>query len=221
MSKITSIFEAQLAHPPTRAADRGYQQLATQLRQAQLVLQRLEREVAAVAPAAPDAGFTAPGAFLFQLLGRLNLTSATWPALSSVLDQAASLLSADAVEGGRRTGARTGASRVKIVSDALDLAFASEAPLRPGQPPAHEGYRVHVHLQRHTKTGQLSPTLSYWCFWPGQAMQQLAEMKVGHRARVGGGPGVGGCLCTEATTSARAGGRAAVLKASTQLTAFL
>ena len=32
------------------------------------------------------------------------------------------------------------------VSDALALAFGTEQPRREGQPPAHEGYRVHVHL---------------------------------------------------------------------------
>lgn len=47
----------------------GYLGTSTSLRQLQMVLQKLEREVAGI-KIASERGFTAPGAFLFELFAK-------------------------------------------------------------------------------------------------------------------------------------------------------
>ena len=70
--------------------------------------------------------------------------------------------------------------RLYGLANALEQAFATCAPPAgspPGAPPAHTGFRVHVHLEE-KRGGPATPTLSFWCFSPGQAMAQLADMRV-------------------------------------------
>jgi regulator of telomere elongation helicase 1 len=110
---------------------------------------------------------------------RINLTEATWPTLAGALDRALDLLSTDAVEAGRKSGARATSYRLHALSDALRLAFASASAPSPGSQPLHRGYRVHVHMEASTRGGRPVPTLSYWCFAPGQSMAALTDMKVG------------------------------------------
>ena len=76
------------------------------------------------------------------------------------------------------------------MADMLRLAMTSGEPPKPGQPCRMQGYRVHVHItpskggkRGSGAGGQASllegkPTLSYWCFAPGTAMQELAALKV-------------------------------------------
>jgi regulator of telomere elongation helicase 1 len=193
-------------------------QLAADLRALRLVLQRLERDIAALAAekrVAPGRGFTAPGAFLFELLGRLALTPATWPAMGAVMEAGAALLAADAAEAGRRAGARPAAHRLSALRDALALAFSTADTAAPDGEPLHAGFRVHLHVEAprggggrgggrgggafggrgggrgsagggfagfsgaaNTAAPPGPPTLSYWCFAPGQAMAALAAVRV-------------------------------------------
>lgn len=46
-----------------------------------------------------------------------------------------------------RSGARSTSYRLHNLQEALSLAFEAAAPAAPGQPPAHLGYRVHIHRE--------------------------------------------------------------------------
>lgn len=158
--------------------------MATSLRQLQFVLKRLENEIAAI-KLTGDRGFTAPGSYLFDLLKKINLTRETWGEMSSALESATNILTVDAVEAGRRHGSRASGYRLHELQEALALAFSTLDPRRPGALPPYHGYRVHVHLQhqnqnknQHHQRPQQTPTLSYWCFNPGLAMEALADAKV-------------------------------------------
>ncbi|GAB4815023.1 hypothetical protein N2152v2_002069 [Parachlorella kessleri] len=158
----------------------SYAAVAQQLRQLQMVLQRLEAEVAAL-KVDPEKGLTRPGAFIFELLGKINLTVETYLLMASLIETALDLLTGAAVDAGRSSGSRSSNYRLHALDEALRLAFASAPdPMlqQQGIPPAHLGYRVHVHLEK-ARDGRMLPTLSYWCFSPGQTMAQLAQMKVG------------------------------------------
>lgn len=71
----------------------------------------------------------------------------------------------------------------------LRLAMMTAEPVGTHKQPRMQGYRVHIHLapsrsHKRGSTGQQSlldarPTLSYWCFAPGAAMQELVSLKVG------------------------------------------
>ena len=72
----------------------------------QAVLIRLEGEIAAL-PQGPQLplgleGFTAPGAFIFQLLAKVNITEGSFGALLLQLDEAVSLLADEALDQGRK-----------------------------------------------------------------------------------------------------------------------
>lgn len=101
--------------------------------------------------------------------------------MSAVVEKAMSLLTTDAVEGGRRGGSRSTSYKLHALHDALSLAFSTYIEGPNGEPnpsSPHHGYRVHVHLERHRATDVPLPTLSYWCFSPGQTMTALTEMNV-------------------------------------------
>ncbi|RMZ55626.1 hypothetical protein APUTEX25_000209 [Auxenochlorella protothecoides] len=153
----------------------NYLQLATELRQAQargrrwfvpIILKKLEQSIAATAVPS-STGFTAPGAFLFELFGRVNLTLETWPVLAACLEAGVDLLAGDAAESGRRSGARSTSYRLHNLQEALSLAFEAAAPAAPGQPPAHLGYRVYIHREEAKvkaimlTSGTLSPLASF------------------------------------------------------------
>lgn len=90
------------------------------------------------------------------------------------------------MEGGRRAGSRGTSYRLHALGEALKLGFDTHAPRAPGGAPPHLGYRVHVHLERPRGAAGRGapsldagvPTLSYWCFSPGQAMAALAALLV-------------------------------------------
>lgn len=146
------------------------------MRQLQLVLKKFEQEVAAI-KINKDQGFTAPGIFLFELFAKFNLTADTWSAMSHIMDESLALLTDNAAETGRKFQARSSSYRLYGLQDALSLAFLTLIPLNAGDPPNHLGYRVHLHLNK-VRDGQLLPTLSYWCFSPGQSMASIAQMQV-------------------------------------------
>ena len=95
------------------------------------------------------------------------------------------------MHGGRAARATERGQGMKLdtVADMLRLAMASAQPQGPGKQPRNQGYRVHIHTaplngKRPPGSGAQAtladsqPTLSYWCFSPGSAMQELAGLKV-------------------------------------------
>ena len=152
-------------------------QLAADFRRLQLVLQKLEHEIAALKVPSGSEGFTAPGAFLFQLFAKINLTEATYPMMASTLESAIELLSADSLDNGRKFGARSSNYKLHGLAEAFRLAFNTAKPVKPGLPPSYLGYRVHVHMEK-SKNDRLLPVLSFWCFDPGQSMMQLTALNI-------------------------------------------
>ncbi|KAA6423773.1 MAG: regulator of telomere elongation helicase 1-like [Trebouxia sp. A1-2] len=134
----------------------------------QEVLLKLEADIAAL-PTGQE-GYTAPGKFIFELLGKVNLTEETFGFMLQLLEEAMSLLSDEALAAGRKSGARSTNYRLHVFADCLRVVFNSNQAAAPGLPPAHLGYKVH--------SGPAHPTLSYWCFSPGVSMRQLAGMHV-------------------------------------------
>jgi len=98
--------------------------------------------------------------------------------MSSLMEEASTLLTDDAVEGGRRSGLRATSYRLHALHECLSLAFATKDAPRIGCQPSHFGYRVHIHLEKRQQGDRLVPTLSYWCFSPGQALAALVDMKI-------------------------------------------
>lgn len=84
--------------------------------------------------------------------------------------------------------------KLEAITDMLRLAMASAEPgsASSGRASRAQGYRVHIHTTaaaasgpgpKRPPGGQTSmldgqPTLSYWCFTPGAAMHELANLKV-------------------------------------------
>ncbi|KAK9810499.1 hypothetical protein WJX72_011819 [[Myrmecia] bisecta] len=159
------------AGPP----EKNYFQLANDLRNLKGLLQHLESAIAAI-PVGPN-GFTAPGPFLFELLAKIGLTGATCHPMIGLLEEAIDLLSDQAAEHGRRSGARNSSHKLNALADALRLAFSTAEPSIRGEPPACTSYRVHIHMKK-SKGGVTTPTLSYWCFSPGVSMRLLSGLGI-------------------------------------------
>lgn len=63
----------------------------------------------------------------------------------------------------------------------FNLAFSTQDPIgtHPGAPPAHKGYRVHLHMEKVWGGDKLpAPTLSFWCFIPGMAFRMLRHLRL-------------------------------------------
>ncbi|KAL0026549.1 hypothetical protein WJX77_006250 [Trebouxia sp. C0004] len=153
----------------------NYFEMANNLRTLKEVLLKLEADIAAL-PMGQD-GYTAPGKFIFELLAKVNLTEETFGFMLQLLEEAMNLLSDEALAAGRKSGARNTNYRLHVFADSLRVVFNSNQAAAPGLPPAHLGYKVHVHMEK-SKSGPAHPTLSYWCFSPGVSMRQLAGMHV-------------------------------------------
>jgi hypothetical protein len=95
-------------------------QLTKDLRGAAALLKALEDKVAALAAAAGQqgGGYTAPGAFLFDLLAAIGLQEGSCSVFCTLLERATSLLAEEAAQQGRRRAL-------------------------PWQPPAHAAFPVH------------------------------------------------------------------------------
>ncbi len=121
--------------------------------------------------------------FLFptQMLADLSINDTTLPVLNSTIDQATELLQAHDMESGRSTGsARTNTAALQHLQSCLNLAFSTLDPIgsQAGAPPAHKGYRVHMHMEKTWGQEKLpAPTLSFWCFIPGMAFRMLRHLR--------------------------------------------
>lgn len=170
VAKSESDLGASFSSNPKNSGEvvgNSFLKLARDLHKLQLVLQALEKEIAAI-PVTVDKPFTAPGSYLFDLFSKINLKKDTFLALEMMLSQALTVLSADAVENGRKVGARVSTYRLSALAESLKLAFAVDTNEK------QLGYRVHLHMEK-SRGDRLLPTLSFWCFDPGQAFSQLIE----------------------------------------------
>ena len=77
-------------------------QLTKDLRGAAALLKALEDRVAALAASAGQNGYTAPGAFLFELLGAIGLREDNHMIMADLLDRASGLLGDEAAQQGRK-----------------------------------------------------------------------------------------------------------------------
>ena len=82
-------------------------QLTADLRGAAALLKALEDKVAALAAATGGNGYTAPGAFLFDLLAAIGLREESCGIFCALLERAVGLLADEAAQQGRRCGSRT------------------------------------------------------------------------------------------------------------------
>lgn len=121
-----------------------------------------ETAVAGVEPRAQ------PGSYIFELMG--HWTSETGhDEVEAVLSDAISLLTEKAAEEGQRQGSKTRHYHLHTFQRHLRVIMNSRED-------ADDNYRVLVHLEQPwgaSKAREPKPTLSYWCFKPGVAMQRL------------------------------------------------
>ncbi len=150
---------------------------AIELKQLQLVLRKLEQELANL-KISTERGFTAPGAFLFDLLDKIQLNENSWPAMHNIMEKATVLLTADAIEGGRKQGSRASGYRLHALHEVLTMAFLTKDEPREGAAESHLSYRMHVRLEQLPGADRPTPTLGYWCFSPGLAMAALTDAKI-------------------------------------------
>ncbi|CAF2209350.1 unnamed protein product [Brassica napus] len=119
-----------------------------------------------------DEGFTKPGPYIYEMLKSLNITHETLPKLIGTVEEAAVLLD----EEKQRTATSAG-SKLGIIVDMLKLIFRENGSNHA------DDYRVHVQELEQNSTdvikGQVSRTLSWWCFNPGVTMQDIAKKGVG------------------------------------------
>ncbi|GIL94350.1 hypothetical protein Vretimale_579 [Volvox reticuliferus] len=175
---------------PGEAQGLDYRRMAADMDLLQGVLKLIENglhSLAAKLPPPPPSGhggdgggLTRPGSFLFEFLGQLGITAHSLSALNAAIDAAAEILAAADVEAGRSSN-KASTVALQHLQSCLNLAFSTLEPLtdKPGAPPAHKGFRVHVHLQRSWGADKLpAPTLSYWCFIPGMAFRRLAALRL-------------------------------------------
>ncbi|KXZ47102.1 hypothetical protein GPECTOR_38g339 [Gonium pectorale] len=160
---------------PGEAAGPDYRRLAADMDLLMGVLKLLENGLHSLAAKLPPpslhggghgdgGGLTRPGSFLFEFLGQFGITAHSLSALNAAIDAAADITAAAEVEAGRTSG-KASTVALQHLQSCLSLAFSTLEPLSdaPGAPPAHRGFRVHLHLQRSWGADKLpAPTLSYW-----------------------------------------------------------
>lgn len=101
----------------------------------------------------------------------------TFTAFDNSIEVAVEVLTQDALEAGRRLGARSTSTKLSILQDALSTVFRDSSGVLQGTN-KYEGYRVHLHMEKHVSSGTMLPTLSFWCFDPAQGMASFADMQV-------------------------------------------
>eukprot|EP00873_Tetraselmis_striata_P036147 jgi/Tetstr1/456411/TSEL_043145.t1 len=120
-----------------------------------------------------DTGITRPGEFIFTFLAELNITIETADSVCSKMEQAADVLVEQALSSGSKRGARITNYKIAWLADCLRAIFKTNE-MRGGAVAMSQGFRVHIHRQS-MKNGRSAPTLSYWCFYPGLSMNDLAS----------------------------------------------
>ena len=135
------------------------------LRNLQLVLRKFEDVIASYQ--VPQQGITKPGEYILELFSDLMLNETTYSVFSSVMESAINVLTDDAMESGRHMSYKMNTTRLSTLKDCLGKI------LEAGSVHSFSGYRVHIHKERDKVTGTMLPTLSFWCFDPGEGMAAL------------------------------------------------
>lgn len=134
------------------------------MRGMQLVLRKLEDVISSY-----DGSVTKPGEFIVELFNDLRLTEKSWGTFSGVIDVAIDILTEDALNA--YNPARMSTTRLSILRECLGQVFSAPIAERD-----FSGYRVHIHKEKKEgKHGVLLPTLSFWCFDPGEGMAALRD----------------------------------------------
>ena len=134
------------------------------MRGMQLVLKKLEDVISSY-----DGSVTKPGEFIIELFNDLRLTEKSWGIFSGVIDVAIDILTEDALNA--YNPSRMSTTRLSILRDCLGQVFSAPIAERD-----FSGYRVHIHKEkREAMNGILLPTLSFWCFDPGEGMASLRD----------------------------------------------
>ena len=147
----------------------------TTLRQLQLVLKKLEDIISSFE--IPKTGLTRPGPYILELFQSLNLNEQTFATFSAAIETAITTLTEDALAAGKRMASRVSSTRLFILRECLSQVFRSDSTLSTDGRNLL-GYRVHIHKEKDAVTGILLPTLSFWCFDPGEGMRALKDMRI-------------------------------------------
>ncbi|KAI8485458.1 Regulator of telomere elongation helicase 1 [Branchiostoma belcheri] len=165
---------------------------ATELIKLKSMLLELEKKIDSLPLPANGSGITKPGSFLYELFAELQITFETAPILLEVLDKVVSYATTNT---GTSVVFGNKAAGVSKLGDVLKIAFSHDSSAaQPGSNLANvlsNYYKVYVKpeegFQKKSKanadpwgTTSSKPkkqgrTLSYWCFSPGHAMQDLAR----------------------------------------------
>ena len=150
------------------------------------VLSNLERAIAAHDFPPNGDGVTFPGHYIFELLAKADITVENFEVF---LDQLLAVTQA-LEERDEEAGKSRSTYNVPSLADAVKIVQRSLGKLSEQDPPMFEGYRVHISDGKKenskfsrapggSSTFKRMPTLSYWCFLPGIAMRELANLGVG------------------------------------------
>ena len=150
-------------------------QTVINLGQLQLVLKKLEDMLCSLS--IPETGRTYPGEHILDMMKTLNLTDETFPTFRSVMDIAIDVFTQDALDAGSRMASRMSTTRLSVLRDCLGEVFASDSSHSTGGRDL-SGYRVHIHKEKDLVSGVMLPTLSFWCFDPGEGMAALKDMQI-------------------------------------------
>ncbi|MED6133921.1 hypothetical protein PIB30_032722 [Stylosanthes scabra] len=135
------------------------------------LLLKLEKRIAEVPIESKEMGYTKPGPYIYELLADLNITSKTYKKLSAILAAASTLIEEDNQKKSTST-----ICRLDSISEILGIIFKGERTSHATY------YRVHVReLEARTANGSkgnVSRTLSWWCFNPGIAMEEFPRKGV-------------------------------------------
>ena len=63
-----------------------------------------------------------------------------------------------------RSGARNTNYRLHVFADCLRVVFNSNQAAAPGLPPAHLGYKVHVHMEKSKVLSSTSAAVPFQCY---------------------------------------------------------
>lgn len=142
----------------------------TNMRGMQLVLKKLEDIISSY-----DNSVTKPGEFIVELFRDLRLTDETWQTFEGVIDVAIDVLTEDAIESA--VVSRITTTRLSTLRDCLGKVFSKTTRVDERD---FSGYRVHIHKEKQEAIGYgiegiMLPTLSFWCFDPGEGMEALRE----------------------------------------------
>lgn len=151
--------------PAGQTKGENVQETVTNLRNLQLVLKKFEDVLASYE--VPLHGITKPGEFILDLFRDLKLDQTTFSVFSTVMESAINVLTEDAMEYGRHMSYKVNTARLSALKDCLGKILES------GNIHSFSGYRVHIHKEKDRNTGTMLPTLSFWCFDPGEGMAAL------------------------------------------------